>query len=48
MMTENREKIAVWLDRSMLATMRAVQQSVGVPVAEQIRRAIKAYLEKGG
>jgi len=46
MKTDNREKIAVWLDRQALATLRAMQKTLGVPVSESIRRAIAAYLEK--
>ncbi len=46
MKTDNREKIAVWLDRQALATLRAMQKTLGVPVSESIRRAIAAYLQK--
>jgi hypothetical protein len=45
MKTDNREKIAVWLDRQALATLRAMQKALGVPVSESIRRAIAAYLQ---
>jgi Ribbon-helix-helix domain len=43
--TKKREKYAVWLDNDDLDRLREYQQAVGVPVAESIRRAIKAYLE---
>jgi len=46
--TADREKIAVWLDRSSLDTLREIQQDIGVPVSEQIRRAVTAYIEKDG
>jgi hypothetical protein len=44
--TADREKIALWLDRSSLDTLREIQQDIGIPVSEQIRRAVAAYLEK--
>lgn len=44
--TADREKIALWLDRPSLDTLREIQQEIGVPVSEQIRRAVTAYLEK--
>ena len=43
--TKKREKYAVWIDNDDLDRLRDYQQRVGVPVAESIRRAIKAYLE---
>ena len=43
--TNKREKYAVWIDNDDLDRLREYQQTVGVPVAESIRRAIKAYLE---
>ena len=43
--TKNREKYAVWIDNDDLDRLRQYQQTVGVPVAESIRRAIKTYLE---
>jgi len=43
--TKNREKYAVWIDNDDLARLRKYQQTVGVPVSESVRRAIKAYLE---
>jgi hypothetical protein len=44
--TADREKIALWLDRPSLDTLREIQRDIGVPVSEQIRRAVTAYLEK--
>jgi hypothetical protein len=44
--TADREKIALWLDRPSLDTLREIQHEIGVPVSEQIRRAVTAYLEK--
>ena len=43
--TKNREKYAVWIDNDDLDRLRKYQQTVGVPVSERVRRAIKAYLE---
>jgi hypothetical protein len=43
--TKNREKYAVWIDNDDLHRLREYQQTVGVPVSESVRRAIKAYLE---
>jgi len=43
--TKNREKYAVWIDNDDLDRLREYQQTVGVPVSESVRRAIKAYLE---
>ena len=45
--TKNREKYAVWIDNNDLDRLREYQQTVGVPVSESVRRAIKAYLETG-
>ena len=36
---------AVWIDNDDLDRLREYQQTVGVPVSESVRRAIKAYLE---
>jgi hypothetical protein len=44
--TENREKLAVWIDLPDLAKLRALQERVGVPVSESIRRAVAEYLKK--
>ena len=44
--TADREKIALWLDRPSLDSLREIQQDIGIPVSEQIRRAVTAYLEK--
>jgi hypothetical protein len=46
--TADREKIALWLDRPSLDALREIQQDIGVPVSEQIRRAVAGYLEKNG
>jgi hypothetical protein len=43
--TKKREKYAVWIDNDDLDRLREYQQTVGVPVSESVRRAIKAYLE---
>ena len=43
--TKNREKYAVWIDNDDLERLREYQQTVGVPVSESVRRAIKKYLE---
>ena len=45
MKTKRREKYAVWIDNDDPDRLRQYQQTVGVPVAESIRRAIKTYLE---
>ena len=44
--TADREKIALWLDRPSLDALREIQRDIGVPVSEQIRRAVAGYLEK--
>jgi hypothetical protein len=43
--TRNREKYALWIDNDDLGRLREYQQTVGVPVSESVRRAIKAYLD---
>ena len=43
--TKKREKYAVWIDNDDLDRLRGYQQTMGVPVSESVRRAIKAYLE---
>jgi len=43
--TKKREKYAVWIDNDDLDRLRDYQQTVGVPVSESVRRAIKAYLK---
>ena len=43
--TKNREKYAVWIDNDDLDRLREYQHTVGVPVSESVRRAIKKYLE---
>jgi hypothetical protein len=37
--------LAVWVDLPDLTQLRALQERIGVPVSESIRRAISAYLE---
>jgi hypothetical protein len=44
--TDQREKYAIWLDKNDLSKLRKQQETVGIPVSESIRRAIKAYLKK--
>ena len=46
--TAEREKIALWLDRPDLDALREIQKGIGVPVSEQIRRAVSSYLEEKG
>jgi hypothetical protein len=43
--TKIREKYAVWIDNDDLDRLREYQETVGVPVSESVRRAIKRYLE---
>ena len=43
--TKKREKYAVWIDNDDLDRLREYQRTVGVPVSESVRRAIKAHLE---
>ena len=43
--TKHREKYAVWIDNDDLDRLREYQQTIGVPVSESVRRAIKGYLE---
>lgn len=42
---ENRVKTALFLDPRQIMALKALQQAVGVPVSESIRRAIDMYLE---
>ncbi len=44
--TEDREKIAVWLDKPQITKMRKIQETEDVPIAAQIRRAIDEFLER--
>jgi hypothetical protein len=44
--TDEREKVAIWLDNSQLAVLRAIQQNEMIPVSASIRRAIDEYLER--
>ena len=43
--TDDREKIALWMDTAPLAALRAIQKTVGVSVSESNRRAVDAYLK---
>ena len=43
--TKDREKYAIWIDKHVLAALRAIQENDGVPVSEMIRRAINKFLE---
>ena len=36
------------IDPELLAGLRAIQERDGVPVSEQVRRAIRAWLEERG
>jgi hypothetical protein len=40
------ELYAFRLDPDMLAALKAVQHDAGIPVAEQIRRGIRLYLDQ--
>jgi hypothetical protein len=41
---QDKEKYAVYMDRTDLKALRDYQAKVGVPVSESIRRAIRAYV----
>ena len=43
--TKDREKVAIWLNNEQLKTLRMIQERDGVPIAEQIRRAVDLWLE---
>ena len=43
-----KETTALRLDRTLLAAMRRVRQTEGVPVTTQIEMAVRAWLEKRG
>lgn len=45
---ENRVKTALFLEPRQIVALKALQQAVGVPVSESIRRAIDMYLESMG
>lgn len=47
MVTDTREKIALYLDRTDLEALRGIQKRLGVPVSESVRRAVAAYLRPG-
>jgi hypothetical protein len=40
-----RTRYNVWLDDDLIAALKGVQERDGVPPAEQIRRAIRQWLE---
>jgi len=44
--TGDREKIAVYLENHQIAALRKIQAVADVPIAAQIRRAVKEYLER--
>jgi hypothetical protein len=44
--TDDRKKFAVWLDKTHLLALRTIQERIGAPISESIRRAISEYLEK--
>lgn len=47
-MTERRKMISVYLDPEHLAGLRAIRERDGVLPAEQIRRALDAWLRRKG
>ncbi len=44
--TASREKLAIWIDLPDVAKLRALQERIGVPVSESVRRAVAEYLKK--
>jgi hypothetical protein len=44
--TDEREKIAVWLENAQVKALRGIADRDGVPIAEQIRRGVDLWLEK--
>lgn len=48
MKPKNMKRAAIFLREDQLKKLNEVLQEVGVPVAEQIRRAIDAYLKERG
>jgi len=43
-----KQRFPVMLEPAQLSALRAIEQQTGAPVAEQIRRAIDAYLAQKG
>ena len=41
-----KQRFPVMLEPQQVALMKAIEQKTGAPVAEQIRRAVNAYLEQ--
>ena len=44
--TDKREKVAIWLEIKQLEALRKRQKRDGVPVSEQVRRAIAEALKR--
>jgi metal-responsive CopG/Arc/MetJ family transcriptional regulator len=42
--TKDKEKIAVWIDKELLAGLRAIKENPGIPMSKAINDAIKTYL----
>jgi Ribbon-helix-helix domain len=42
---DNMQRVALFIRPEQLEQLKAIQVKVGVPIAEQIRRAIDAYLK---
>ena len=47
-MTPTRERYHVWLDRDARKGLRVVKAREGIPEAEQIRRAVRIWLDSKG
>jgi hypothetical protein len=43
-----RQKTTIYLDAKQMKQLETIKEKTGVPVAEQIRRAIDVYLQKAG
>jgi hypothetical protein len=44
--TLDREKIAVYLENDQITALRKINEIEDIPIAAQIRRAVKEYLER--
>jgi hypothetical protein len=44
--TAEREKVAVYLENEQIAALRKIQETEDIPIAAQIRRAVKEYLAR--
>jgi hypothetical protein len=44
--TKDKEKIAVWIDRPLLAGLRSIKENPGIPISKSINEAIKMYLKE--